>query len=1085
MSKLPNLQTPDPDSPEFFEWARKLEFPTDPQCVEFWCPKIEFKDPNEAYIEAQKRIQNEFKRPTGKLDLRGLTLEKVPDEIVELYWLEVLSFGCNLFSVMSLSNIDFLHKLHNLRFLDLSDNQVVDFDSIGELKGLRALMLNGTDFCDLSVISELRYLKEIEIARTQIIVLREMDKLTQLQHLNLAGCNITELKGLEQLTQLQRLDLLGTEITELKGLDNLTQLQYLDLSGTKITELKGLNNLAQLQYLDLDRTAITELKGLDNLIKLQHLDLRTTEITELKGLDNLVRLQHLDLTGTKITELKGMDNLTQLQYLDLTETKITELKGLDLLSNLKTLDISFLKIKYLSEQMIEQWSLEELICYDSQIGNIPFAILSSSYGDNCLPRIKSYFASLKQGTMPVTDLKLMVLGNGQIGKTQLCRRLCGDDYDDSIPSTHGVLVRRSEFEFENEKVGLHLWDFGGQEIYHGTHSLFLDSQQTIFLLVWHPDREDQDVHSVDGMKFRNHPINYWLEHIKQQNRNGRTPITVIIAQSQCDEPGSGERDLPIDRELLKDLPFVKVITTSSKAEGGLDELQTAINNAIRFQRKNNPQPPVARSWHRVKEQIEQWICEDNAKDEKDRQHQLLTYEAFKALCRGENESDIEPELCVADDAIDTLLHMLHHSGVVFYYEGLFDNQILLDQSWALNAIYAVFHRDQAINQIRQRNGRFYAEDLGLWLWNQEGYSEKEQAQFLEMMESCGVCFSYHEEHKKTYVVPELLPSDSDYEVTCALTRSWDCYEVVESAVLEYQVDMLHNALFNRVLAMVGQIAQSGAVYWQDGLLAFETRHKSWLKFERKMESDFAGVFVFSARCGDADGLIRDIEEKLTREQRYWSVQLIKKEQIEKAAINMDEDCEKATSLQFDQTPPLHKLPELFISYSWREESKDLVDEFCIKAEGKDMHVIRDINALKTGDSISAFMRRIGEGKRVVVILSDAYLKSDNCMFELHEIWRTSKTDPETFRLRVKAFAMKDAKIYDLLDRLEYATYWKDKFEKVKTVIDQHGATVLGEKGYQEFERIQEFYLHVNSMLTEVADTLNPQNIDELLKYGLE
>ena len=38
----------------------------------------------------------------------------------------------------------------------------------------------------------------------------------------------------------------------------------------------------------------------------------------------------------------------------------------------------------------------------------------------------------------------MILGNGQIGKTQMRRQLCREKYDDSIPSTHGIQVKQAE-----------------------------------------------------------------------------------------------------------------------------------------------------------------------------------------------------------------------------------------------------------------------------------------------------------------------------------------------------------------------------------------------------------------------------------------------------------------------------------------------------------------------------------------------------------------------------------------------------------------------------------------------------------------
>jgi hypothetical protein len=49
----------------------------------------------------------------------------------------------------------------------------------------------------------------------------------------------------------------------------------------------------------------------------------------------------------------------------------------------------------------------------------------------------------------------------------------------TLPSTLNPPV------FEKPRVGLNLWDFGGQDIYHGSHTLLLHGQ-TIFLVLWTP-----------------------------------------------------------------------------------------------------------------------------------------------------------------------------------------------------------------------------------------------------------------------------------------------------------------------------------------------------------------------------------------------------------------------------------------------------------------------------------------------------------------------------------------------------------------------------------------------------------------------
>ena len=86
----------------------------------------------------------------------------------------------------------------------------------------------------------------------------------------------------------------------------------------------------------------------------------------------------------------------------------------------------------------------------------------------------------------------MFLGNGGVGKTQLCRRLRDLPFDPNIPTTHGIQLGQTTVKLEGfpEPVRLNLWDFGGQDIYHGSHTLFLHGQ-AIFLLLWTPELEAQ------------------------------------------------------------------------------------------------------------------------------------------------------------------------------------------------------------------------------------------------------------------------------------------------------------------------------------------------------------------------------------------------------------------------------------------------------------------------------------------------------------------------------------------------------------------------------------------------------------------
>jgi internalin A len=152
------------------------------------------------------------------------------------------------------------------------------------------------------------------------------------------------------------------------------------------------------------------------------------------------------------------------------------------------------------ESLLDSPALGRLMFKGSRLDGVPAEL----FGDNnCLEQLRSHFRDLEEGSDDVRDVKVVVLGNGRIGKTQLCGQLKGDSYENGAESTHGILVSSAELGTDR----LHLWDFGGQELYHGTHSLFMRTR-AVFVVLWTPDSENQQEHEWNGMTFRNHRLDY-------------------------------------------------------------------------------------------------------------------------------------------------------------------------------------------------------------------------------------------------------------------------------------------------------------------------------------------------------------------------------------------------------------------------------------------------------------------------------------------------------------------------------------------------------------------------------------------------
>src|SRR5215472_664232 len=190
-------------------------------------------------------------------------------------------------------------------------------------------------------------------------------------------------------------------------------------------------------------------------------------------------------------------------------------------------------------------------------------------------------------------------------------------------------------------------------------------------------------------------------------------------------------------------------------------------------------------------------------------------------------------------------------------------------------------------------------------------------------------------------------------------------------------------------------------------------------------------------------------------------------------------------LQFSQEESNE--PQLFVSYAWGDETPEgrqreaIVDQLCETSEQRGLVILRDKSVLGLGNSISRFMQQLARGKRVFVILSDKYLRSVYCMYELLEIWRKCAGEEEKFLGRVRIFVIPGTKIFSLSDRAIYAIHWRQEYEKVDQLIHDHGADVVGRSGFQEYKLMGDFRRWVAEILEAVVDRLQPRNFEDLAK----
>ncbi|MBI9069844.1 MAG: toll/interleukin-1 receptor domain-containing protein [Salinivirgaceae bacterium] len=121
--------------------------------------------------------------------------------------------------------------------------------------------------------------------------------------------------------------------------------------------------------------------------------------------------------------------------------------------------------------------------------------------------------------------------------------------------------------------------------------------------------------------------------------------------------------------------------------------------------------------------------------------------------------------------------------------------------------------------------------------------------------------------------------------------------------------------------------------------------------------------------------------------------------------------------------------KIFISYCWKNET--IVDEIDESFAIDGVTLVRDKRNTEYKDSFKEFMKKIRSTDSVLMIVSDAYLKSRNCMYEVLETLKD-----ENFKDRIYPIVLHDAKIYSPAERLEYLEYWKNEYSTLKESISK-------------------------------------------------
>ncbi|MBD0325216.1 MAG: GTP-binding protein [Pyrinomonadaceae bacterium] len=387
-------------------------------------------------------------------------------------------------------------------------------------------------------------------------------------------------------------------------------------------------------------------------------------------------------------------------------------------------------------------------------------------------------------------MKLLVVGQGSVGKTSLIQRILDKEFNPGELKTDGIAIsqwkvpvnekpdaksRKSKARLQKKRSGaqvpiakpqpshirINVWDFGGQEIMHATHQFFL-TKRSLYMLVLDA-RLTQEENRVE----------YWLKII--QSFGGDSPVLIVGNKTD-------QHPLDIDRTgLRKKYPnIVDIIETSAASGKGIKDLCATISAQV------NTLPHVRdllpEKWFIVKTQLETLGRDKN----------YINQDEYLSLCVENDVTD--------DPSQHTLIGFLHDLGVILHFQD--DPRLealgILNPQWVTNGVYKILNA----HQLFQNKGVLTLPMLNDIL-NLPAYPRDKRLFIVDMMRRFELCYDIEPNEK--FLVPDLLPKDEPF------TGEW-----TNSLAFQYHYTVLPTSIISRFIVRMNPLIHK--TVWRSGVV---------------------------------------------------------------------------------------------------------------------------------------------------------------------------------------------------------------------------------------------------------------------------
>lgn len=511
-------------------------------------------------------------------------------------------------------------------------------------------------------------------------------------YLDLSELGLTTLPPeVGELRQLKQLDISDNYLVGLPSeIGNLVDLTMLDVADNRLVELPSeIGDLASLRNLNLYGNRLSFLPAaIMRLVKLKELIVSNNQILAVPPqIGKLSKLSELYLGDNKFTSLPPeVGDLSALKLLSVQYASLTTLPdSLQRCTKLQRISLQGNELDHLPDWLQTLPRLTHLIVRRNESLRLPPEIAGVDGDEWGRPNAKKvldyYFSRQEQGQRSLNEVKLLLVGRGESGKTSVSRALRGEIFDKEQKETPGIEIKAWDLECRaNDQIKVHVWDFAGQEITHETHRFFL-TERSLYVVVL-DGRGGQQMEEAE----------YWLSHVEKfgtrrdRMKVERSPVIVVLNKWQSPGPYDVEQ-----RRLQREYPNIKAfVQTDCATTFGISTLREAICAVL------DQMPAVRQKWPTSYFNVRQKLLDLVEHSDPGQRRHFLKWEDYRTICAKCGVSDQNRQHSMAEN--------LNALGVALYYgddERLRDTRVL-NPNWAANGLYGLVRGVQRLPYQEKR-----------------------------------------------------------------------------------------------------------------------------------------------------------------------------------------------------------------------------------------------------------------------------------------------------------------------------------------------------------------------------------------------